>query len=127
MLSRTQIRDRIKQLMDTKGLSPSEVEKLLGVSDTAIYEWIRGARLPNRRKGEAVIAALSKDEDDAWETDRGFLPDGVADYVPVVGRLATVRDFPKTGKAGGFLKKTPTKKPRKSPNVGGLRGLGNVG
>lgn len=70
-MSRTQIRDRIKQLIDSKGLSPQEVERLSGVSDTAIYEWIRGARLPNRRKGEAVIAALSRmDEEEGNSKNR---------------------------------------------------------
>lgn len=59
MLSRVEIRDRIRQLIKERGLSPQDVEKLAGVSDTAIYEWIRGERLPNRRKGEAVIAALT--------------------------------------------------------------------
>jgi len=58
MLSRIEIRDRIKQLIKDRGLSPQDVERLAGVSDTAIYEWIRNQRLPNRRKGEAVIAAL---------------------------------------------------------------------
>lgn len=67
------MRLRIKELREAKGMSQSDLARLLGVSRCTISQWESGCRRPMLSRLPALASALGVEPGDLFETDDGSL------------------------------------------------------
>lgn len=59
------ISDRIRKLLDYKGLTQNELAEMIGLSGTSVGHWINGRNEP-KKKALTKIAFLFKDVSETW-------------------------------------------------------------